>query len=110
MAEDSENELSVSYVIDADHLTWIEDRLIEELSTFIEEKLPEGTIVDRSGKTVLIGFSEPKVKALINKRKLKLFLKKFLHKFELKEKFRIISTAVEEFKIQKRKGLDFREL
>ena len=106
MAEDSESEITVSYVIDADHLTWVEDRLVDELSTYIEEKLPSGAIVDRSGKNVLIGFTEVR----INKRQLKTFLKKFLHKFDIKEKFRVIATGEEEFKIQKRKGLDFREL
>ncbi|NVM28051.1 MAG: 60S ribosomal protein L22 [Candidatus Helarchaeota archaeon] len=106
MAEDSERDVSVSYVIDADHLTWVEDRLVDELGTFVEERLPAGSVVDRSGKNVLIGFTENR----INKRQLKTFLKKFLHKFEIKEKFRVISTADEEFKIQKRKGLDFREL
>jgi hypothetical protein len=38
------------------------------------------------------------------------YLKKFLHKFDIKEKFRVIATADEEFKIQKRKEWDFREL
>ncbi len=106
MAEDSEIDLSVAYIIDADHLTWVEDRLVDELGTYIEEKLPSGTVIDRSGKNVLIGFTEGR----INKRQLKLFLKKFLHKFEIRDKFRVISTNEEEFKIQKRKGLDFREL
>ncbi|MHA1129309.1 MAG: 60S ribosomal protein L22 [Candidatus Helarchaeota archaeon] len=106
MVEDSESEISVSYVIDADHLTWVEERLVDELSTFIEEKLPAGSIVDKSGKNILIGFTDFK----INKRTLKVYLKKFLHKFEIKEKFRIIATATEEFKIQKRRGWDFREL
>jgi hypothetical protein len=106
MAEETDSDITVSYVIDADHLTWVEDRLVDELSTFIEEKLPSGAIVDRSGKNVLIGFTESK----IGKRTLKVYLKKFLHKFEIKEKFRVIATAEEEFKIQKRKGWDFREL
>ena len=106
MAEKSEKDLSVAYVIDADHLTWVEDRLVDELGTYIEEKLPSGTVIDRSGKNVLIGFTESR----INKRKLKLFLKKFLHKFELKEKFRVVSMSDEEYKIQKRKDYDFREL
>lgn len=106
MAEEAESKLGVSFIVDADHLTWVEDRLVDELTTFMEEKLPKNTVVDRSGKTVLVGFTGKK----INKRQLKLFLKKFLHKFELKEKFRVIATTEEEFKIQKRKGLDFREL
>jgi len=106
VTEDTGKEISVSYIVDADHLTWIEDRLLDELNTFLQEKLPPGAVVDRSGKNVLIGFSKNR----INKRQLKTSLKKFLHKFEIKEKFRIISTSDEEFKIQKRKGLDFREL
>ncbi len=106
MAKESDSEISVSYVVDADHLTWVEDNLVNELSTFIEEKLPSGTIVDKSGKNVLIGFTLNK----INKRQLKVFIKKFLHKFDLKEKFRVISISEEEFKIQKRKDYDFREL
>jgi hypothetical protein len=106
MAEKKDSDISISYVVDADHLTWVEDRLVDELSTFIEEKLPSGSIVDRSGKNVLIGFTETK----LNKRTLKVYLKKFLHKFDIKEKFRVIATADEEFKIQKRKEWDFREL
>ena len=106
MSEDSESDISVSYIIDADHLTWVEDRLVDELSTFIEEKLPSGSIVDRSGKNVLIGFTESK----INKRRLKVYIKKFLYKFDIKEKFRVVATTGEEFKIQKRKDWDFREL
>ncbi|MFX1296698.1 MAG: 60S ribosomal protein L22 [Promethearchaeota archaeon] len=106
MAGETSGEVVVSYIIDADHLTWVEDRLVDELSTFIEEKLPSGSIVDRSGKNVLIGFTKNK----INKRTLKVYLKKFLHKFNIKEKFRIIATTEEEFKIQKRQGWDFREL
>ncbi|MHA1650757.1 MAG: 60S ribosomal protein L22 [Candidatus Helarchaeota archaeon] len=106
MSEESDSEISVSYIIDADHLTWVEERLVDELSTFIEEKLPPGAVVDKSGKNVLIGFTEGQ----INKRTLKVYLKKFLHKFELKEKFRVIATSNEEFKIQKRREWDFREL
>ena len=106
MAEDAKNEVTVSYIIDADHLTWVEEGLVDELSTFIEEKLPTGSVVDKSGKNILIGFTQNQ----LNKRQLKVYLKKFLHKFDLKEKFRIIATTEEEFKIQKRKEWDFREL
>jgi len=106
MPEDKGKEISVSYVIDADHLTWMEDRLVDELNTFMEARLPTGAIVDRSGKNILIGFTTNE----INKLQDKTYLKKFLHKFELEEKFHIIATTDEEFKIQKRKGIDFREL
>ena len=106
MAEGIKKDISVSYIIDADHLTWVGDTLVDELSTFIEEKLPTGSVVDKSGKNVLIGFTHGQ----ITKRQLKVYLKKFLFKFDIKEKFRIIATTDEEFKIQKRKGLDFREL
>ncbi len=106
MAKETKKEISVSYIIDADHLTWVEDRLVDELSSFIQEKLPTGSVVDRSGKNVLIGFTNKS----INKRQLKVYLKKFLDKFDIKEKFRIIATTDEEFKIQKRKGLDIRQI
>ncbi|MDD1778842.1 MAG: 60S ribosomal protein L22 [Candidatus Helarchaeota archaeon] len=106
MPEEKGKDISVSFVIDADHLTWMEDRLLNELNSFMETRLPAGSIVDRSGKNILIGFTKSK----LNKRDLKTYLKKFLHKFELEEKFHIIATSDEEFKVQKRKGIDFREL
>lgn len=106
MPEEKGKEISVSYVIDADHLTWMEDRLVDELNTFITTHLPAGAVVDRSGKNILIGFTASE----LNKRQVKTYLKKFIHKFELEEKFHIIAITGDEFKIQKRKGINLREL
>ena len=101
----SKNEISVDYVITAEQLTWVEENLLNELVTFLEDKT--GAIVEADGKKVLIGFqSEEK----LNKRVIKTYIKRFLHKYELLDRLRVVSAGANEYLIHKRKNVDVTNL
>lgn len=92
---------TVQYVIQCQHLGWVDDNLISELVTFLEGRIGKQGTIARSGKKISI----ETLSTELNKRNLKTYLKKFLHRFELKEKLRII-TGVEanSYLIHKRPG------
>ncbi|MHA1143217.1 MAG: 60S ribosomal protein L22 [Candidatus Helarchaeota archaeon] len=91
------------YEIECQHLGWVNDNLINELSTYLEKIVgPEGK-VSHSGKKVTIEIARMD----LNKRALKTYLKKFLHKFDLRDKLRVIKGPnADSYIIHKRKGLN----
>ncbi|MBD3228050.1 MAG: hypothetical protein GF329_07660 [Candidatus Lokiarchaeota archaeon] len=100
----SENEITVDYIIDATHLTWVEENLINELLDFIGDKT--GAIVEIDGNKILIGFEEEK----LSKRNIRTYIKRFLYKYELLDRLRVISSGPDEYTIHKRKYVDVRNL
>jgi hypothetical protein len=100
----SEEEISVDYIIDATHLTWVEENLIDELMTFLEDKT--GAVVEIDAKKVLLGFMGEK----LSKRTIKTYIKRFLYKYELLDRLRVISSGPEEYTIHKLKSVDVKNL
>ncbi|TFF89076.1 MAG: hypothetical protein EU549_01840 [Promethearchaeota archaeon] len=100
----SENEITVDYIIDATHLTWVEENLINELLDFIAAKT--GAIVEIEGNKILIGFEGEK----LSKRNIRTYIKRFLYKYELLDRLRVISSGEDEYTIHKRKYVDVRNL
>lgn len=99
---DSED-FSLIYEVICEHLSWVDDKLVDDLSSFIENKMMEDAVITKDGKKILVGFSEKPKK---NKRNIKTLLKKFLHKNDLKDKLRIISTSKNQYTIHKLPGID----
>jgi len=62
---------------------------VEDLVKFLEEKL--GVKVDVSGDQLLLNSSEGKDMKEFSRSYLRMLLRKFLHKTELKEDFRVIA-------------------
>ena len=91
-------EYSLIYEIVCEHLSWVDDKLIEDLSSFLEDRVGNDAVITKDGKKILIGFSkEPQY----NKRNLKTYLKKFLHKNDLKDRLRVISTGKNQYSVNK---------
>ena len=96
-------EFSLIYEVICEHLSWVDDKLLDDLSSFIETKMNEDAVITKDGKKILIGFSEGRTH---NKRNIKTFLKKFLYKNDLKDKLRVISTSKNQYTIHKLQGMD----
>jgi len=104
----STDEITFAYVCDATHLTWVEDNLINELMSYLEDKLSDyGAVLEIDGKKVLIGFP---ASGKISKRSIKTYIKKFLYKYELNDRLRVISTGDDEYTIHKFKHIDVRNM
>ena len=99
----NEEDFSLIYEVICEHLSWVDNKLLDDLSSFIENKMGDDAVITKDGKKILIGFSEGPTK---NKRNIKTFLKKFLHKNDLKDKLRIISTSKNQYTIHKLPGMD----
>ena len=83
--------------VDASELKADESKLIEKLAEFLKEKT--GGEVTTDAKTVIIkGEGEA-----LSKKYVRVTLKKFLHKHELSELFRVISDKENTLKIKARK-------
>ncbi len=96
-------DFSLIYEVICEHLSWVDDKLIDDLSAFIENKMSDNAVITKDGKKILIGFSKEQTH---NKRNVKTFLKKFLHKNDLKGKLRIISSSKNQYTIHKLPGID----
>jgi hypothetical protein len=87
----------VEMKVDASELKGDETKLIEKLADFLKEKT--GGEVAIEAKTVTVkGEGEA-----LSKKYVRVTLKKFLHKHELSESFRVISNEENTLKIKKRK-------
>jgi len=71
---------------------------IEDLATFLKEKL--GTEIDTSDSELSVNIKEDKK---LSKSYLRVLLRKFLHKTELKEDFRVIAGKEGSFVVKERK-------
>ena len=87
----------VEMKVDASELKGEEDRLFEKLADFLKDKT--GGDVSTDGKTVTVkGEGEA-----LAKKYVRIIVKKFLHKHELSESFRVISKEEDTLKIKERK-------
>jgi hypothetical protein len=83
--------------VDASELKGDEKKLIEKLSDFLKEKT--GGEVSTEGKVVTVkGEGEA-----LSKKYVRITVKKFLHKHELSEFFRVIGGEENQLKIKERK-------
>ncbi len=88
----------VEMKVDASELNGDESKLFEKLSDFLKDKT--GGDVTNDGKTVSIKGEG----AAITKKYIKVTVKKFIHKHELTEKFKVIADEEENtLKIKERK-------
>jgi len=87
----------VEMKVDASELKGDETKLIEKLADFLKEKT--GGEVATEAKTITVkGEGEA-----LSKKYVRVTLKKFLHKHELSESFRVISNEENTLKIKERK-------
>lgn len=87
----------VEMKVDASELKGDESKLIEKLADFLKEKT--GGEVSTESKTVTVkGEGEA-----LSKKYVRITVKKFLHKHELTETFRVISGEENELKVKERK-------
>ncbi len=95
-------DIEVKYKILSEHLTWVDDVLVDELISFLEEKIPN-VVISREKNFILIGISKDEE---LSKRKLKVYIKRFLHKFELLDRLRVIASDANSYIIHKRRGIE----
>ncbi|MHA1785997.1 MAG: 60S ribosomal protein L22 [Candidatus Helarchaeota archaeon] len=99
----SKEDFAQIYEIGCEHLSWVDDKLVDDLLSFLEDKVGEKAVITKNKKTILVGLSEKKD---YNKRNVKTYLKKFLHKNDLKDKLRVISTNKNSYAINKLPGIE----
>jgi hypothetical protein len=87
-----------STVIDVSDLRGYEGDCVKDLADFLEERL-DGTVTVAK-KEVTLAFEEGKE---ASRSCLRLLLRKFLHKADLKEELRVISGGENSFAIKERK-------
>jgi beta-phosphoglucomutase-like phosphatase (HAD superfamily) len=87
----------VEMKIDASELKSEGKEVIKELADFLKEKT--GAEVTTESKTVTVKGEG----AAVSKKYLRVLVKKFLHKSELKEYFRVISDEEDTLKVKERK-------
>ena len=87
----------VEIKVNASELKGDESKLFEKLSDFLKDKTSGD--ISSDGKTVTIKGEG----AAITKKYIKVTLKKFLHKHELTETFRVIADEENTLKIKERK-------
>ena len=87
-----------STVIDVSDLRSYEGDCVKDLGAFLEKRL-DGT-VSVAKKEVTLAFEEGKE---ASRSCLRLLLRKFLHKADLKEELRVISSGENSFTIKERK-------
>jgi beta-phosphoglucomutase-like phosphatase (HAD superfamily) len=83
--------------IDASELKGEEKNIIKELADFLKEKTG-AEVTTESEKLTVKGEG-----AAVSKKYLRVLLKKFLHKHELKDYFRVISDVEDTLKVKERK-------
>ena len=87
----------VEMKVNASELKGEESKLIEKLSDFLKEKT--GGDVTTEGKTVIVKGEG----AALAKKYIRVTVKKFLHKHELTETFKVIADDEDTLKIKERK-------
>lgn len=90
-----------SIIINVSELRDVEGESIKELAEFLEEKIKAKIEVGSNEITVK---PENEGKAVPPKAYLRVLLRKFLHKTELKEDFRVISIGENVLMIKTRRG------
>lgn len=93
------------YTIVAKDLSKKKGQFFEDLVTFLEEKLPRFTSIKIEGSDIVVSTDSPERN--FNKRTLRLFVRKHLHKAHLKGELKIIAgEKKDEYIIKKRKGIE----
>jgi len=87
----------VEMKVDASELKGDEKKLIEKLADFLKEKTG-GDVTTASEVVTVKGEGEG-----LSKKYVRITLKKFLHKYELTESFRVIGNEENTLKIKQRK-------
>ncbi|UCF44862.1 MAG: 60S ribosomal protein L22 [Candidatus Bathyarchaeota archaeon] len=83
--------------VDASELKGEGSEVIQKLANFIKEKT--SAEVTTESKTITVKGED----ASVSKKRLRVFLKKFLHKQELKDYFKVISGEESTLKVKERK-------
>ena len=84
-------------IVDASELKSEGKAVIQGLADFMKEKT-NADVISESNKVMVKGES-----AAVSKKYLRLLVKKFLHKKELKDYFRVISEGENTLKVKERK-------
>ena len=77
------------------------DEVIEDLAEFLEDKVK--TKIDVTSDEIILDYEE--TKEIPSKAYLRVLLRKFLHKEELKEWFRVIAGREKVFIIKEKRGV-----
>ena len=85
-------------IVEVSELRSFDADCVKELGDFLEKKL-DGTVVPAK-KEVTLEFEEGKE---VSRSRLRLLLRKFLHRADLKEDFRVISGGENSFIIKEKK-------
>jgi hypothetical protein len=91
------NYMVMELVVDASELKDEGKEVIQELTSFLKEKTG-AEVTEESNKVTVKGEGES-----VSKKYLRVLVKKFLHKRELKEFFRVISDEENTLKVKERK-------
>jgi hypothetical protein len=89
-----------SIIINVSELRDVEGESVKELSKFLEEKIKAK--IDVSGDEITVKPGD-EGEAVPPKAYLRVLLRKFLHRAELKEEFRVISSGENTFTIKTRR-------
>ena len=87
----------IELIVDASELKDEGKEVIQELTSFLKEKTG-AEVTEESNKVTVKGEGES-----VSKKYLRVLVKKFLHKRELKEFFRVISDEENTLKVKERK-------
>jgi hypothetical protein len=100
MGKRKKNEVNcmvMELIVDASELKDEGKEVIQELTSFLKEKTG-AEVTEESNKVTVKGEGES-----VSKKYLRVLVKKFLHKRELKEFFRVISDEENTLKVKERK-------
>jgi hypothetical protein len=91
--------LPPSIVIDVSELRGVDGESVKELAEFLEEKIQAK--IDVGGNEITVKTENEDI--VLSKTHMRVLLRKFLHKSELKEDFRVISGGENVFMIKTRR-------
>ena len=92
----------MQFLIEARDLSTIDLELMDELTDFLDEKLPDLEI-ELKGDSIII---DSGAEVDFSKRKIRFLLRKFVYKQELKGAIKVISGGVDSYILKKRKEVE----
>ncbi len=92
----------MQFLIEARDLSTIDLELMDELTDFLDEKLPDFEI-ELKGDSIII---DSGAEVDFSKRKIRFLLRKFVYKQELKGAIKVISGGVDSYILKKRKEVE----
>ena len=78
------------------------DEAVEDLAEFLEDKVKAK--IDVTSDEIILDYEEEK--EVLSKAYLRVLLRKFLHREELKEQFRVIAGREKAFIVKERRGVE----